>query len=494
MRSPDHDLPTAGASAGLAADAFEHHLASPQGRGHRPRGGHDGAAGGAACGDLVRISVAVDGDRVADAGFDASGCGAVQAAGSAAVALVRGRPLLEAARVGVHDVSDELGGLSPGKLHAAELAADALHRALGAAAWSDARAARVATRTLVAMSGGVDSTVVALTSGDRAVAVTVELWADEDNDAERSCCSASAVRDARALAHSLGLPHLTLDLRDRFRAGVVDPFLAAHAEGETPNPCVRCNGNVRLDDMLALADRLGAAALATGHYARIAEDGDGPLLRAAADPAKDQSYMLCAVSPATLQRLRFPLGELSKPQVRERAAAAGLAVADKPDSQDLCFLAGTDRERFLARHGGVRSRPGEIVDGHGRVLGRHRGAHAFTVGQRRGLGVGGSEQPLYVLRTDARANRVVVGRREDLRRTHVGVRAATLLRDGARVDRVKLRYRAAPLPGRLSAPPAAGRHRRLEVALDEPVTGAAPGQVACLMDGDLIVGHGVIAR
>jgi tRNA-uridine 2-sulfurtransferase len=169
-------------------------------------------------------------------------------------------------------------------------------------------------------------------------------------------------------------------------------------------------------------------------------------------------------------------------------------VADKPDSQDLCFLAGTDRERFLARHGGVRSRPGEIVDGHGRVLGRHRGAHAFTVGQRRGLGVGGSEQPLYVLRTDARANRVVVGRREDLRRTHVGVRAATLLRDGARVDRVKLRYRAAPLPGRLSAPPAAGRHRRLEVALDEPVTCAAPGQVACLMDGDLVVGHGVIAR
>src|SRR4051812_21576612 len=171
-------------------EALEHHLASPAGRGHRPRGAHDGAAGGAACGDLVRISIVVDGDHVADAGFDASGCGAVQGAGSAAVALVRGRPLLEAARVGVRDVSDELGGLSPGKLHAAELAADALHRALGAAAWSDARAARVATRTLVAMSGGVDSTVVALMSGADAVAVTVELWADAENDAERSCCSA----------------------------------------------------------------------------------------------------------------------------------------------------------------------------------------------------------------------------------------------------------------------------------------------------------------
>ena len=494
MRTADHDPTTAGSGAGLASDALEHHVASPQGRGHRPRCGHDGAAGGAACGDLVRISIAVEGDRVADAGFDASGCGAAQAAGSAAVALVRGRPLLGAARVGVHDVADELGGLSPGKLHAAELAADALHRALGAAAWSDARATRVATRTLVAMSGGVDSSVVALMSGDDAVAVTVELWADEEHDPERSCCSASAVRGARALAHSLGLPHFTLDLRDRFRAGVVDPFLAAHADGETPNPCVRCNGNVRLDDMLALADGLGAATLATGHYARIATDGEGPLLRAAADLAKDQTYMLCAVAPATLDRLRFPLGELRKPQVRERAAAAGLAVADRPDSQDLCFLAGTDRERFLARHGGIHSRPGQIVDAQGRDVGRHRGAHAFTVGQRRGLGIGGSEQPLYVVRTDARANRVVVGRREDLRRTHVGVRAATLLRGGARVDRVKLRYRAAPLPGRLARPTAAaGRHRRLDVALDEPVLGAAPGQVACLMDGDLVIGHGVIA-
>ena len=239
----------------------------------------------------MRISVAVDGDRVADAGFDASGCGAAQAAGSAVVALVRGRPLLEAARVGVHDVADELGGLSPGKLHAAELAADALHRALGAAAWTDGRAPRVAGRTLVAMSGGVDSTVVALLSaeeGDDVVAVTVELWADAENDAERSCCSASAVREARSLAHGLGLPHFTLDLRDRFRAGVVDPFLDAYAAGETPNPCVRCNGSVRLDDMLALADRVGAATLATGHYARVADDGEGPLLRAAADPGKDQ--------------------------------------------------------------------------------------------------------------------------------------------------------------------------------------------------------------
>jgi tRNA-specific 2-thiouridylase len=203
--------------------------------------------------------------------------------------------------------------------------------------------------------------------------------------------------------------------------------------------------------------------------------------------------MLCAVAPATLARLCFPLGALRKPEVRARAGAAGLVVADKPDSQDLCFLAGTDRDRFLARHGGQRARAGDVVDGDGRVLGRHRGAHAFTVGQRRGLGIGGEERPLYVLSTDARSNRVVVGRREDLRRTHVGVRAATLHRDGARVDRVKLRYRAAPPPGRLTAAAAAGRHKRLTIALEEPVFGVAPGQVACLMDGDLVLGHGVIA-
>jgi tRNA-specific 2-thiouridylase len=478
--------------------AFEHHLASPQGRGRRPRGGRDGAAGGAACGDLVRISVAVEGDRVAAAGFEASGCGTALAAGSAVVALVDDRSLLDAARVGAHDVAAELGGLSPGKLHGAELAADALHRALGAAAFADAGAPRVSGRTLVAMSGGVDSTVVALLraqEGDDVVAVTVELWADAENDAGGSCCSASAVREARALAHGLGLPHFTLDLRDRFRAGVVDPFLRGYAAGETPNPCVRCNGDVRLDDMLALADRLGAATLTTGHYARIAADEpEGPLLRTALDRDKDQSYMLCAVTPATLARLRFPLGELHKHEVRDRAAAAGLAVAGKPDSQDLCFLAGTDRERFLHRHGGLRARAGDVVDGDGRVLGRHRGAHAYTVGQRRGLGVGGAAAPLYVVATDTRANRVVVGRREDLRRTRVRVRPATLHRDGDRVDRIRLRYHAAPLPASLDGPAPAGRHRRLEVSLHEPVFGVAPGQVACLMEGDRVLGHGVVGQ
>src|SRR3954471_2458599 len=331
----------------MSDERFAEHLSSPRGHGHEPVGAHSGVAGGAACGELVHLRVAVSRDRGSGAGFEASGCGATIAAASATVELVDGAPLLDAARVSSARIAAALGGLSVGKLHAADLAADALHRALGAAARADARVCPRPDRTLVAMSGGVDSAVAALRAEGEAVAVTLELWRDAENDGERSCCSADAVRQARALAHRMGLAHFTLDLRDEFRAGVVDPWLEDHEAGLTPNPCVGCNGHVRLDAMLAFADRLGAATLTTGHYARRTDDG---LLRQAADPAKDQSYMLAALSRPTIARLRFPLGELTKPEVRALAGEHGLPVASKPDSQDLCFLAGTGRARFLARH------------------------------------------------------------------------------------------------------------------------------------------------
>jgi len=470
-------------------ERFREHLEHPAGRGVRPPGAHDGSAGGAACGDLVRMSLRVDGDRVDAAGFEASGCGAAIAAGSAAVALVDGAPVLDAARVGPHEIAAELGGLSAGKFHAADLAADALHRALGAAARAGAALAPDPGRALVAMSGGVDSAVAALLVGEGAAAVTLELWSDPANDAEASCCSAHAVRLARSIAHRMGLPHFTLDLREEFRAGVVDPFLAGHAAGVTPNPCVGCNGHVRLDAMVAFADRLGAAALATGHYARTTGDG---LLRAAADAAKDQTYMLAAVAPATLERLRFPLGELAKPQVRALAADAGLPVASKPESQDLCFLAGTGKAAFLARHGDLPERPGDLVDATGRVLGRHRGHHHYTVGQRRGLGVAAAE-PLYVLATDAAANRVTVGPRPALATLAVAVRGARLHRAGSEVDAVRLRYHSRAVACRIPGDLAPGTHKRVELELADPVDGAAPGQTACLLHGDVVVGYGTIS-
>jgi tRNA-specific 2-thiouridylase len=474
--------------------AFEHHLTSPQGRGWRPADAFTSEVGGGACCDTVSISLATDGQRITGAGFEAHGCGAATAAGSAAVALVRERSLLEAARIGPLQIAEELGGLSPGKLHAAEVAGDALARALGAAARGRgaqrAPAPGDGSRTLVAVSGGVDSAVAAWLCAreGETVAVTLELWGDPENDAERSCCSASAVSQARALAHRMGLAHFTIDLREEFRAGVVEPFIAGYTQGETPNPCVGCNGHVRLDAMIELADRLGCGQLATGHYARV----EAGLLRTAADPAKDQTYMLSALSCASLGRMAFPLGELTKPEVRRIAADAGLPVAAKPDSQDLCFLAGTSRARFLERHGAFRRRAGEVVDRRGNVLAAHEGHELFTVGQRRGTGVASGDAQ-YVIEKDAGLNRVVVGPREALLTREVTVRGARLHRDGATVDRVKLRYRSRPLAARVLEAAPAGHHRTLTLGLEEPMTGAAPGQLACLMDGELVVGWAVIA-
>ncbi len=474
--------------------SFEDHLNAPRGLGALRDGPYAGAAGGAACGDLIRITVRAEGDRVAEAGFDAEGCGAARAAGSAVVELIEGRPFLDAARLTPDHISDALGGLIPPKRHAATLAADALHRALGSAAKAGAvTLASAARRTLVAMSGGVDSAAaaqLALDAGDEVLAVTLELWSDPATDGELSCCSPQAVTGARALAHRMGVPHVTLDLRERFRSEVVDSFVKGYAEGSTPNPCVRCNGEVRFDAMLDLAESLGAARLATGHYARIARDEHGSLIRAGADPAKDQSYMLARLDPALLDRLSFPLGGLTKDAVRRLARDSGLPVADKRESQDLCFVAGIGGRAFLRRHGGPRlRRPGEIVDRDGRVLGSHEGQHEFTVGQRRGLNVS-STDPLYVLSKDARTGTVTVGPREALAATRVRLENTTLHRPAHTVQTVRLRYHARALPcqARETGP------GTLELELEEPALAVAPGQLACLMHDDYIVGEGAIGE
>jgi tRNA-uridine 2-sulfurtransferase len=518
----------------MIAEPLAIHLERPLGRGVTPEDSFTGAAGGAACGDLIRVSLAVDRSdpegRIVEAGFDAEGCGASIAAGSATVGLLRGTPILRAARIGAEEIAAELGGLIPAKRHAAELAADALHRALGGAIRDAVGLAPSATRTLVAMSGGVDSAVAALLverSGAEVVGVTLELWADPENDGDRSCCSAQAVRGARALAHRQGIPHFSIDLRAEFRAGVVEHWLADYAGGRTPNPCVRCNGEVRLEAMLELARRLGSETLATGHYARVhheeprsvesrrasradarsAEDADGspreepgsagrggdPLLRMAVDPVKDQSYVLSGLAPESLARMRFPLGGMHKSEVRELAEEARLAVARKPDSQDLCFLAGTRLPRFLERHGGSGGAGGDgpILDLEGRELGRHGGALAFTIGQRHGLGIGGRD-PLYVLATDPRANTVTVGPRTGLLTRVLELGGVTLRRDGARVDGVRVRSRGRRIPCRLQDPPPAGRHAAVRVAFAEETERTAPGQMACLLDGELVLGYGTI--
>jgi tRNA-specific 2-thiouridylase len=444
---------------------------------------------------VVRLSLRVDDEQVAEATFDAEGCTALSACAAATCEEVEDGSVLEAAALGADRIAALVGGLTPQGRHAAELVGDALGRALASLASSGDPIATpgAGDRVLVAISGGVDSAVAALLERERGaevVAVTLKLWADERTDGTQACCSPEAVRSARALAHSLEIPHLTLDLEQAFRREVVGAFVDGYRAGETPNPCVICNGDLRIDAMVALADRVGASHLATGHYARIADDGGGPLLAAAADEAKDQTYMLSGLRPATLARLRFPLAELTKPEVRTLATGAGLDVASKRESQDLCFLAGEGKRSFLKRHGGLGDRPGEIVDSAGAVVGEHPGHHHFTVGQRRGLGVANGE-PLYVLDTDAAANRVTVGHRDELATTRVRLRGARLHRDSGRADRVKLRYHSRSIRCRVSS--ASSGDDELELELSEPAYGVAPGQTACLLDGDLVVGRATIA-
>jgi tRNA-specific 2-thiouridylase len=399
---------------------------------------------------LVRLTV--DGERIVAA--DAPGL----------ERPLEGLTLLEAAAV-------------PGET----LAADALANALAQVFHAAPHPGRVA----VAMSGGVDSAVALLRAGRNAIGVTLRLWLDPAGpDSERACCSPAAVIAARETCHALGLPHVTLDLREEFRRAVVDPFVRGYALGETPNPCGRCNGSFRFAELLAFAGRAGAGKLWTGHYARIVERDGRRLLARAADPDKDQSYMLAPLDPRLLERIEFPLGDQDKAATRAEAAAAGLAVAERRESQEACFLAGDDYRAFLERRG-LESEPGAIVDEDGTELGRHDGYWRYTPGQRRGIGVAAAE-PLYAIRTEAATNTLVVGPRRSLAGTEVDVRG----RLHVPVERAeaKLRYRSPALPARVR-PHESGF--RLE--LEEPAFGVAPGQIVALYDGGAVVGSGVVS-
>jgi tRNA-specific 2-thiouridylase len=403
-------------------------------------------------GDWAAVRLRVDGDRIVEA--DAPGIERDLA----------GLTLLEAAAVGGET-----------------LAVDALANALGPVF----RAASSPGRVAVAMSGGVDSAVTLLRSLPNAIGVTLRLWLDPAGpDSARACCSPESVIAARETCHRLGVPHVTLDLREEFRRAVVAPFVRGYARGETPNPCLRCNGAFRFAELLAFARRAGAERLATGHYARIVERDGRLLLARGADPAKDQTYMLASLAPRHLALLSFPLGAQDKEATRAEAERAGLAAARRPESQEACFLAGDDYRAFLGRHG-VEPREGVIVDESGSEVGRHHGFWRFTPGQRRGLGVAAPE-PLYVLGTRPAANAVVVGPIASLARTRVTARGR-LYADADRVE-AKLRYRSPAVSARVEP---TARGFRLE--LDEPAYGVAPGQAAVLYDRDAVVGYGLIA-
>jgi tRNA-specific 2-thiouridylase len=396
---------------------------------------------------MVRLSVG--GDRIVSA--DAEGLDRP----------LEGLTLLEAAAVGGD-----------------ELAVDALANAIGPIF----RARRDPERIAVAMSGGVDSAVALLRAGPKAVGVTLRLWLDPDGpDTERACCSPEAVLAARRTCHEFGVPHVTLDARQDFLRAVVEPFVRGYERGETPNPCMGCNGFFRFGRLLAFARRAGAARLATGHYARIVRHRGRLLLARAVDPAKDQSYMLARLDPRVLDRLWFPLGEQGKEETRAEAEHAGLAAARRAESQEACFLGGSDYRSFLERRG-LTPRNGEIVAEDGAVVGQHDGFWRYTPGQRKGLGVATGE-PLYALKTIPARNTVVVGPRESLARRTVRA-AGKLYSDVERVE-VKVRYRSPATGGVVQA-----STQGFTVHLDEPVYGVAPGQAAVLYERDVVVGAG----
>jgi tRNA-uridine 2-sulfurtransferase len=398
------------------------------------------------------VRLAVDGERITAA--DAPGL----------ERTLVGLTLLEAASVG----GEALG-------------VEALASALGQVFQAAPRPGRVA----VAMSGGVDSALALLRAGPSAIGVTLRLWQDPAApDTERACCSPSAVAAARATCHALGRPHVTLDLREEFRRTVVDPFTSDYEAGATPNPCMRCNGPFRFDELVAFAERAGADELWTGHYARIVERDGIRLVARGADDRKDQSYMLAEVRPALLERVRFPLGEQTKEETRAEAAAAGLLAAGRAESQEACFLGGDDYRAFLERQG-LKTAPGAIVDSDGRTVGSHGGYWRFTPGQRRGLQVNGG-RPLYVLRTSSATNTVVIGSRDELETWSVEAHGRLYL--PVTEGLVKLRYRSAPVPATVTTTESGFR-----LELQAPAYGVARGQVAVVYEDDAVVGSGVIA-
>ncbi|AEI37382.1 MAG: tRNA 2-thiouridine(34) synthase MnmA [Zymomonas mobilis subsp. pomaceae] len=345
-------------------------------------------------------------------------------------------------------------------------------------------------RIVVAMSGGVDSSVVAAlakATGAETIGITLQLY---DHGAavgrKGSCCAGKDIRDARAVAEKIGIAHYVFDYENNFQESVIDDFVSEYAAGRTPIPCVRCNQGVKFTDLLNVARDLGADCLATGHYVRRLSNTGKTEMHRALDPARDQSYFLFATTKEQLDYLRFPLGGLPKPKVREMAAELGLSVAMKADSQDICFVPDGDYARVVEERCPDAGKGGDIVDISGNVLGQHHGLIHFTVGQRRGLEIGGQSEPLYVVRLEPETRQLIVGPRRALAVDQAFIKDVNwLAEDFDQIIQVKIRSAAKPVAARFDGE---------KVTFLQPEYGVSPGQAAVFYDGDRVLGGGWITE
>ena len=348
-------------------------------------------------------------------------------------------------------------------------------------------------RIVVAMSGGVDSSVAAalmVRAGFDVVGITLQLYPGDTPAKKGSCCAGQDIYDAKTVAAKLGIPHYVLDYESRFREKVIADFADTYARGETPIPCVRCNERVKFADLLDTARELGADALATGHYVRRIASATGAQLHAAQETARDQSYFLFATTQAQLDYLRFPVGDMDKAAVRGLAAELGLITADKPDSQDICFVPEGRYTNVINRLRPDAARPGEIVDLSGAVLGRHDGITNFTVGQRKGLGLSGNEEPLFVIRLDAAKARVIVGPRAALASSSITLRDVNWLAHTSGPMECTVKVRSMRPPVAATVTPLPGGAARVDLAAPEDAI--APGQACVFYDGSRVLGGGWI--
>lgn len=456
----------------------------------------EGVAGeaGGSCADLVKIFLKVKQNLIEDASFLAKGCPAAIASASALTQIIKRKTIFEAAKITSKHIREWLHDLPKERQKCAEVVALALSRTIEnyCSTYHHEKFPTNPNRVFVGLSGGVDSEIAAYLlkeQGFEVIGITARIYDNRENG-KRSCCNPKDISDAKTVCEQLNLPHIVLDMRRIFKREVIDRFCRLYLSGKTPNPCVDCNRFFRFKHLMSIAKNFGANYLATGHYVRLVKEGEKILVKRAKDKSKDQSYFFWAATQETLKHFLTPVGNLTKKEVRELASNLSLVVANKKESQDICFIPEGNYRNFLVKELNLKPDVGEIVDTKGNVLGKHTGFFNFTIGQRKGLGLS-FPYPVYVCGIDPHKNQVIVGRKEELQKKSFKVGELNLITGTSSTTfkaQVMLRYNSTLYPAKIEL-----LDNREAVVIFEKETGpVCPGQSAVFYDGDTLIGGGII--